>query len=61
MSGEITLHPWRISSVVPVIRRSRKPRFRIRERRHNNEMNLEKEKVLRDSQHDMGWKAPWTR
>src|SRR5215469_2238490 len=35
-------------------------RFRIRERRHDNEMNLEKEKVLRDSQHDMGWKAQRT-
>jgi len=31
--------------------------FRTRERRHDNEMNLEKEKVPRDSQHDMGWKA----
>src|SRR5215472_14026525 len=34
--------------------------FRIRERRHDNEMNLEKENVPRDSQHDMGWKAQRT-
>jgi len=34
--------------------------FRIRERRHDNEMNLEKEKALRDSQHAMGWKAQRT-
>ena len=34
--------------------------FRSRRRRHDNKMNLEKEKVPRDSQHDMGWKARQT-
>src|SRR6516225_8273504 len=34
--------------------------FRIRERRHDNKMNLEKEKALRDSQHAIGWTAQRT-
>ena len=31
--------------------------FRSRKRRHDNEMNLEKEKGPRVSQHHMGWNA----
>ena len=34
--------------------------FRNRKRRHDNEMNLEKENGPSDSQHDMGWNAQRT-
>ena len=34
--------------------------FRIRERRHENRMDLRTTKIPRASQHEMGWKAPRT-
>src|SRR2546422_9507 len=34
--------------------------FRIRKRRHDHRMNLQRTKIPRASQHEMGWKAPRT-